>query len=508
MIKQTNSVQAKHAPLLSLFLNGYENMRQKMDAPCRRPLLEIAPLVFGKWYYAALAKETILSPANLFALDLQKDSDAKIEYAYIMNTKAAEEQSDLEFTSEYHFSLMTYSTQKHPLVADLQALIGYCTPDRATDENGMLLEEEKKEILAQLSLRAEFYLEYLTRLAWLHGLLVPMPSIHTRRVQPASECDAFFAQPTADILFQLGESACTLASERFIEAMDLEDGIAPPDFFYHLLESNQEVGRIFIDFYKRVDVDIEEIWRTPPEKLNAEERSIVSSFLFMGIMLDKWFLTPMSVFFRFIRPIAFTPMQFYPLVNTLASLILMEHNVGAELFTPPTYYSLTALGKEPLKETDFTPEIASTDFNGTLYSTSGIHWLAPDTIEYWVPEDDLRVTSWKSGKEEPGRLYDRSYLEHKDKYSSFLGGNQPLCVLENPAITDGSKLLLIRDSYSDSLAPFLAQRFSEVHLLDLRYYHASVADYMAEQGIDTAVVLYSVSNFLADRNLIYLAPRG
>ena len=97
MIKQTNSVQAKHAPLLSLFLNGYENMRQKMDAPCRRPLLEIAPLVFGKWYYAALAKETILSPANLFALDLQKDSDAKIEYAYIMNTKAAEEQSDLEF---------------------------------------------------------------------------------------------------------------------------------------------------------------------------------------------------------------------------------------------------------------------------------------------------------------------------------------------------------------------------------------------------------------------------
>ena len=135
MIKQTNSVQAKHAPLLSLFLNGYENMRQKMDAPCRRPLLEIAPLVFGKWYYAALAKETILSPANLFALDLQKDSDAKIEYAYIMNTKAAEEQSDLEFTSEYHFSLMTYSTQKHPLVADLQALIGYCTPDRATDEN-------------------------------------------------------------------------------------------------------------------------------------------------------------------------------------------------------------------------------------------------------------------------------------------------------------------------------------------------------------------------------------
>ena len=165
---------------------------------------------------------------------------------------------------------------------------------------------------------------------------------------------------------------------------------------------------------------------------------------------------------------------------------------------------LNALGKEPLKEDDFTPQIASTDFNGTLYSTSGIHWLTPDTIEYWVPEDGLRVTTWKSGKAEPGQLYDRSYLEHKDKYSSFLGGNQPLCVIQNPEITDGSKLLLIRDSYSDSLAPFLARRFSEVHLIDLRYYHASPAEYMAEQGIDTVVVLYSVANFISDRNLVYL----
>ena len=162
------------------------------------------------------------------------------------------------------------------------------------------------------------------------------------------------------------------------------------------------------------------------------------------------------------------------------------------------------MGKEPLKEDDFTPQIASTDFNGTLYSTSGVHWLTPDTIEYWVPEDGLRVTTWKSGKAEPGQLYDRSYLEHKDKYSSFLGGNQPLCVIQNPEITDGSKLLLIRDSYSDSLAPFLARRFSEVHLIDLRYYHASPAEYVAEQGIDTVVVLYSVANFISDRNLVYL----
>lgn len=166
---------------------------------------------------------------------------------------------------------------------------------------------------------------------------------------------------------------------------------------------------------------------------------------------------------------------------------------------------LESLGREPLKEQDFTPETASTDFNGTLYSQSGIHWLTPDTMEYWVEEDGLTVTSWRTGSPEPGMLYDRNYLTQKDKYSSFLGGNQPLCVIRNENARDGGRLLLIRDSYSDALAPFLAQSFAEVHLLDLRYYRMSPAQYAAENGIDQICVVYSVPNFITDRNLVFLA---
>lgn len=165
---------------------------------------------------------------------------------------------------------------------------------------------------------------------------------------------------------------------------------------------------------------------------------------------------------------------------------------------------LASLKKEPLKANGFTVETASANFNGTLYSQSGIHWLEPDTMEFWVPEDGLSAASWRNGKLEDVPLYDRSYLEKKDKYSAFLGGNQPLCVIRNEAVTDGSKVLLIRDSYADSLAPFLAQRFSEVHLLDLRYYRAPAAQYAAENGIGDICVLYSVQNFVSDRNLVLL----
>ncbi|MCI2055851.1 MAG: DHHW family protein [Oscillibacter sp.] len=178
--------------------------------------------------------------------------------------------------------------------------------------------------------------------------------------------------------------------------------------------------------------------------------------------------------------------------------------------TRGAYYGYTAVmdalgrGDAILPESDFSRETVSDSFQGTLYSSSGIHTLRPDTMEFWAPDTGLTVTSWRSGSAAEESLYDRNYLDKKDKYSAFLGGNQPLCVIKNENIPDGGKLLVVRDSYSDSLAPFLAQSFSEVHLLDLRYYHASAAQYAEENGIDAIAVIYSVPNFVTDQNVVFL----
>jgi hypothetical protein len=93
-------------------------------------------------------------------------------------------------------------------------------------------------------------------------------------------------------------------------------------------------------------------------------------------------------------------------------------------------------------------------------------------------------------------------LEEKDKYSMFLGGQQPVCVIQTQS--DGPRLLLIRDSFSDSLAPYLTAHFSQIHLIDLRYYKASLPDYIRDNEIDQALVLYSVANFVSDNNLFVL----
>ena len=46
--------------------------------------------------------------------------------------------------------------------------------------------------------------------------------------------------------------------------------------------------------------------------------------------------------------------------------------------------------------------------------------------------------------------------------------------------------------------------FSEIHLIDLRYYKLSVSEYVQRNGIDEALLLYSVPNFTSDSNLVWL----
>lgn len=164
----------------------------------------------------------------------------------------------------------------------------------------------------------------------------------------------------------------------------------------------------------------------------------------------------------------------------------------------------SALGLTPRLLDSYTPTTVTDHFQGTLFSSSGVRWLPDDTIETYVNAQGVSVTSYPNGTPEVGKLYHTEKLDTKDKYSFFLGGNQPLCVIKNPAIS-GPKIMVIRDSYSDSLAPFLSETFSQVHLFDPRYNLQSPSDYAENNDIDMILVLYSTANFASDTNMFVLA---
>ena len=160
-----------------------------------------------------------------------------------------------------------------------------------------------------------------------------------------------------------------------------------------------------------------------------------------------------------------------------------------------------ALGYVPNGPGSYTPEIVSEDFCGTAYSSSGFFWISPDEMEIFRPApEDLQIERYENGVPVPGRLYAPEMLETKDKYRFFLGGNTSQAVIRTG--NEGlPSLLILRDSYTDSLIPFLLDHFSEIHLLDLRYFRGSVLEYIQESAADQVLILYSVSNFCQDTNL-------
>ena len=167
------------------------------------------------------------------------------------------------------------------------------------------------------------------------------------------------------------------------------------------------------------------------------------------------------------------------------------------------------LGIQPLSEDAFQRKVMSSDFFGTLDAKAGGGYAKADEIERWDYAEEILAPSFEVSIPDSNYLGDSFYfperLQEKDKYTYYLDGNHALTIIHNSNIPQGKRLLLIKDSFSHALAPFLAYHYSEIHLLDLRYYNRSVDDYITEQEIDEVLVLYSARQFAVDNHLFKLA---
>jgi hypothetical protein len=155
------------------------------------------------------------------------------------------------------------------------------------------------------------------------------------------------------------------------------------------------------------------------------------------------------------------------------------------------------------QEIPYKPFAVSKKFLGSAYSSSGAGWTHPEAISAYVPTFSVAAIDYNGTTPTVGYLYNPDALLKKDKYTYFLGGNSPRRVIFTG--NDGlPKLLIIRDSFADIEVPYFLPHFSEIHLIDLRYYKRSASKYVEEHGIDSILINYSVKNFAEDTNLFML----
>ena len=142
-------------------------------------------------------------------------------------------------------------------------------------------------------------------------------------------------------------------------------------------------------------------------------------------------------------------------------------------------------------------------FRGSTYSRSGL-WLIPDEpVELWHGSEQITVTNAESATPHDGVFYTER-LEEADMYTVYLDGNHSLVRLENPDALTDETLLVVRDSYSNSLGTFLTETFKTVILVDLRYYRQPVSELCAMENADRVLICYSIGNFMTDTNIVWL----
>ncbi len=73
----------------------------------------------------------------------------------------------------------------------------------------------------------------------------------------------------------------------------------------------------------------------------------------------------------------------------------------------------------------------------------------------------------------------------------YLFGKPAETVITNNTITDGKKILILRDSFAQVVAPFLALGTHEVDLICDQKFSGSICSYIRENKPDVILIIYS-----------------
>lgn len=174
---------------------------------------------------------------------------------------------------------------------------------------------------------------------------------------------------------------------------------------------------------------------------------------------------------------------------------------------------LTPVSLEELKENKVE------DFYGTFYSKAKrpsqpadtITWYDVDVDEFAFVanlQQDKQLAQLGEVVQEDGLellrvdgMMDRRKFEVRDKYAAFMWGNSGYVKIKsshnlNHQEGKTSRLLLFKDSYANSMIPYLTYNYDEIIVVDLRYMAKSTKELMQEE-FDDIFVMYNFSTYVS-----------
>ena len=155
---------------------------------------------------------------------------------------------------------------------------------------------------------------------------------------------------------------------------------------------------------------------------------------------------------------------------------------------------------------NFNIEVLPDCFLGSEGKRSGAVYSGLDDLSFITPKFDtsFNLTIPSDSIEKIGTfekvMFEKQYVTDIDLYNSpvysvYLGGGAPLTIIKNNQLNE-RKMLLVKDSFSCALAPFLALTSSQIDMIDLRSYdEKGLLEYIDETNPDIVMFIYNPSMY-------------
>ncbi|MDO5015371.1 MAG: DHHW family protein [Clostridia bacterium] len=140
------------------------------------------------------------------------------------------------------------------------------------------------------------------------------------------------------------------------------------------------------------------------------------------------------------------------------------------------------------------------DFVGSYYRYTKDDVLKknPDYVEFFKPTTSTTATVYNDASMTGG--YEIKVINDgvtaSNKYLAFIGGDHALLKIKTN-VSNGRKIVLIKESYGNAFAPFLCNNFSEVYVVDPRKFNSKLDTFVKNNNITDVVFLnytFAMSN--------------
>jgi len=122
----------------------------------------------------------------------------------------------------------------------------------------------------------------------------------------------------------------------------------------------------------------------------------------------------------------------------------------------------------------------------------------PDFVEYFLPAVESEGIAFTSTAMSEGYRIQavRTEVGSSNKYLAFIQGDNPLVRLTT-SLTNGRKIVVLKESFGNALVPFLLNHYQEVYVIDPRSLSADLPAFIAKHGIQEVLVVnyaFAVTN--------------